>query len=58
VEKLGGGGIGVVYGVEQILRLQKVKTALRSPSADSARKTSFLDSEPGRPSIKKSSRVG
>jgi hypothetical protein len=50
VEKLGGGGMGVVYGVEQILRLQKAKTApLHSPCADSARKTTFLDSEPGQP---------
>ena len=58
VEQLGDGGMGVVYGVEQILRLQKVKTALRSPSADSARKTSFPSF--GSPSVRLSAegRVG
>jgi hypothetical protein len=31
VEKLGGGGMSVVYGAEQIRRLQKAKTALAQP---------------------------
>jgi|GEM_PF-1518539 hypothetical protein len=46
LEKLGGGGRGMVYRAKQILRSQKAKTAPDSPSPDSARKTPFNDTEP------------
>jgi hypothetical protein len=55
VEKLGGGGMSVVYGAEQIRRLQKAKTALAQPK----RGFRLINDLPGQwASIRKSNRAG